>query len=457
VKIQKETEILIIGSGLTGLTTAHYLNKVGKDFLVIDRNPTVGGVIKTHQQEGFTFEQGPNTGVLSNEATVDLFDDLKGLCSLQIAGSHVNKRYVLKKGRWQPLPSGLLSAIQTPLFSWFDKFRILGEPFRKRGENPHETLDQLVKRRLGNSFLEYAIDPFILGIYAGDPAYLVPKYALPKLYHLEQKYGSFIGGAIKLARERKRSGQKIRATRQIFSSEGGLSNFINALYHSAGESHFHTNIKDITIQYDGKKFLGNGLDAQGNQLAITASKVVTTTSANELAGLLPFLDPKLLAPITNLLYAQVVQVALGFKHWQGIPLDAFGGLIPYREQRELLGILYPSAFFPERAPPGGALLSIFLGGVRRPKMYDNSDAEITKIIAREVNELMGLKTFQPDLLHIFRYQHAIPQYGIDTQARYAAVDHIQQRYPGLVIAGNLRNGIGMADRIQQGRELAEIL
>jgi oxygen-dependent protoporphyrinogen oxidase len=184
---------------------------------------------------------------------------------------------------------------------------------------------------------------------------------------------------------------------------------------------------------------------------------VTTTNAHELTGLLPFLDPKLLVSMTNLLYARVVQVALGFKHWQGIPLDAFGGLIPYREQRELLGILYPSAFFPERAPAGGALLSIFLGGVRRPKMYDKSDAEITKIIAKEVSELMGLKTFQPDLLHIFRYQYAIPQYGVDTQARYAAVDQIQQQYPGLVIAGNLRNGIGMADRIQQGRELAEIL
>jgi oxygen-dependent protoporphyrinogen oxidase len=450
-----ETEILIVGAGLTGLTIAHYLNKAKRDFLAIERLPFVGGVIQTRQQEGFIFEQGPNTGVLSTEATVDLFDDLKEQCTLQIAGSNVNKRYVLKKGHWQPLPSGLLSGIQTPLFSGYDKLRILGEPFRRRGKNPHETLDQLVKRRLGNSFLEYAVDPFILGIYAGNPAYLVPKYALPKLYNLEQKYGSFIRGAIKLGRERKQTVQK--ATRQIFSSQGGLSNFIKALYHSSGTEHFYTGTSQWSIRYQKGLFFAKGFDQQGHELAITAQKVITTTSANELVELLPFLETDTISAISNLLYASVIQVALGFKQWQGIPLDGFGGLIPFCEKRDLLGILFPSAFFPERAPERGALLSIFLGGVRRPELYTLSDTEITAIIAREVSELMKLKTFQPDLFHLFRYRHAIPQYGIDTEKRYAAVDKAQKQFPGLFVAGNLRDGIGMADRIQQGREIAQLV
>jgi protoporphyrinogen/coproporphyrinogen III oxidase len=118
--------------------------------------------------------------------------------------------------KWEPLPSGIIKGITTPLFTFPDKLRLLGEPFRKKGENPNETLADLVLRRMGKSFLDYAIDPFILGIYSGDPAKLVTKFAFPKLYRLEQDYGSFIKGALKKAKEPKTEREK-KATKEIFS------------------------------------------------------------------------------------------------------------------------------------------------------------------------------------------------------------------------------------------------
>src|SRR5665647_1256793 len=179
-------------------------------------------------------EAGPNTGVVSQPEIMELFDDLSGDCAIEIANPDAKKRLIWKDGKWHPLPSGLFQAITTPLFSTYDKFRILGEPFRKKGTNPDETIADLVLRRMGKSYLDYAVDPFISGIYAGDPSKLVTRFALPKLYQLEQNYGSFIGGTIKKSSEPKDERSK-RATREVFSAKGGLQNLINALVKSIGK------------------------------------------------------------------------------------------------------------------------------------------------------------------------------------------------------------------------------
>ena len=226
--MEKHTDILIVGAGLTGLTTAFYINKNQKDFVVIDKKPRVGGVINTESENGFTFETGPNTGVLGNPEVEELFEDLGSACQKVEASKLVNKRYILKGAKWRAMPMGPWQAITTPLFSLGDKFRILGEPFRAKGKNPNESLAEMVKRRMGKSFLQYAIDPFILGVYAGDPAKLVTKYAFQKLYRLEQDYGSFIGGSLK--KKKATDPRSKKATRKVFSVKGGLSNLPKDLF-----------------------------------------------------------------------------------------------------------------------------------------------------------------------------------------------------------------------------------
>ena len=114
-----------------------------------------------------------------------------------------------------------------------------------------------------------------------------------------------------------------------------------------------------------------------------------------------------------------------------------------------------SSLFSGRAPEGGALFSIFMGGVRRPDIYQLSEEAVLKVLQREFCDLMQLDEFKPDLLKIVRHEHAIPQYEADSGERFAAVSHLEQQFPGLIIGGNLRDGIGMADRILQARQLAE--
>jgi len=451
-----EKEIVIIGAGLTGLTLAFYLKKQGKDVLIIEKSAKTGGVIQTVKDDEFIYETGPNTGVIGNPEVAELFEDLEGLCKLETADPSAKRRLIWKNGKWRALPSGFWSAVFTPLFSLKDKFRVLGEPFRKKGTNPEENLADLVKRRLGKSFLNYAIDPFISGIYAGDPKYLIPKYALPKLYALEQNYGSFIKGSMKKAKENKKNPRLQKATKEVFSAKGGLSKLIAALTEKTGYENILLKAKNTTVLP-----VENGFEIQteinGEPVQIKAKKVVTTSGANELMNLLPFLTEKEKTPFEELKYASVVQAIVGYRKWKGRNLKAFGGLVPTIEERNILGSLFTSSFFTGRAPKNGALISVFMGGTKRPEIYEMDDEEIENLISRDLCEMLGMPIFRPDLFEIFRYKYAIPQYGLSSAQRFKTINRLQEKYPGLILAGNIRNGIGMADRIKQARDIAEEL
>jgi len=444
-----QKKVAIIGAGITGLTTAFNLKKENIPFTVFEKTNHLGGVIASHRENGFLYETGPNSGTISQPEVVDLFNDLKDECTMEIANEASGKRLIWKGGRWHVMPSGLISGISTPLFSLKDKFRLLGEPFRKRGTNPNESLADLVKRRMGKSFLDYAVDPFILGIYAGDPQYIVPKYALPKLYNLEQDYGSFIGGALKKRKEPKDEHQK-KATGKIFSVEGGLEELIKALVRKIGKENIKKECKRLDI-----KPVENGFEIQSQDFNGTFTHVVSTVNAAEVEKLFSFAGKDALAPIARLKYARVTEIAVGFKKWEGISLDAFGGLIPFKENMNLLGALFMSTLFKNRAPESGALITTFVGGIRKPELADLRGDALEDLIAEEMKIILGIKTFKPDLLKTKSHRRAIAQYGSDSEDRIKAIESIEKKYPGLFLAGSMIGGIGMADRMEQGRNLTE--
>jgi len=447
------SKVVIIGAGLTGLVTAHYLLKNGIDVKIVEKSNRPGGVIQTIHEQGFIIESGPNTGVISHPEITELFEDLDKDCSVEIANPEAKKRLIWKNGKWEPLPSGLMPAIKTPLFSLGDKFRILGEPFRKKGTNPDESIADLVIRRMGRSYLNYAVDPFISGIYAGDPTQLVTRFALPKLYALEQTYGSFIGGSIKKRSEPKEE-RAAKATREVFSAKGGLQSLIDALVKSIGSENILLNCLDVTVHPDNQEFKMT-FTKDGTESILFSEKVISTAGGNAVDSIFPFLGETQLNAIKQLEYAKVVQVALGYKNWKGTSIKAFGGLVPSREKRRILGVLFPSSFFENRAPKNGALLSVFLGGIKNGSFYYLKDEEIQALVEDEIGEMLKIKGIKADVLKIFRYKYAIPQYTKTTEQRLEAIHFAEKSFPGLMLAGNIRDGIGMGDRIKQGRNMAE--
>ena len=447
-------DAIILGGGLTGLTIAYYLKKSGYKIKLLEKNDRVGGVIQTITEDGFVYETGPNSGVVGSIEAAELFDELKEKCKLEIANDESKDRWIWKNGRWQSLPAGIMPGIKTELFDLKDKLKLLAEPFVPMGSNPDETVAELVVRRLGKSFLNYAVDPFISGIYAGNPNKLITKYALPKLYNLEQNYGSFIGGAIKKKFEN--SDPKLKkVTREVFSMEHGLHNLVKALEKEIGKETIETSSLDLKVDLTGKPYKVSYNQNGVNKQVISSDLVISTVGGYALESILSGIDNKEISEIINLKYTKVVQAIIGYKNWSGIPLQAFGGLVPSVEMRDILGILFISSLFKHRAPENGALLSVFLGGERRPDIISMSDDDIYKIVMDDVSDMLKPNYPKPDLLKIFRYEKAIPQYEISSKIRFAQIENIEIKYPGVVLAGNIRNGIGMSDRIAQAKQVVE--
>ncbi len=444
----QQHDTVIIGAGLTGLSTAFNLKNAGRDVLVLEKQNRIGGQIRTYTENGFTFESGPNTGVVSFPEVAELFQQLEGSCQLETACESSKRRLIWKGNRFHALPAGPLSAITTPLFTLTDKFRILGEPWRKKGDDPDESVGSLAQRRLGRSFYEYAVDPFISGVYAGDPMKLCTRYALPKLYNLEANYGSFIRGAIAKGKEPKSSRDRL-ATKKVFSAVGGLQHLVEAL---AKGVNIITGASDVRVMPDKEHRWRVTYD--GGSKVVYCRHVITTVGAYALPEVLPFVDQALMHPISSLYYAPVIQVCVGVRQAGSRRMPAFGGLVPSCEQQKVLGILFPSECFVQRAPEGGALYSYFMGGARHTDYMQKSDEEIRQMVLDSFHTMLKYPAdVEPDLIRIFRHERAIPQYRSDSGLRLQAVSSIQQQYPGLIIAGNLRDGIGMGNRIYQAANI----
>ena len=452
--MQNETktsiDVIVIGAGLTGLTTAHTLRKRGKKVLVIEKEQRIGGQIQTHRQGDFTFESGPNTGVVNCPEVAELFQDLtKWGCTLEEAHEEAKQRWIWKGTSFHALPADPIAALRTPLFTWHDKFGILLEPFRPKGTDPNEDVASMVVRRLGKSYLDYAVDPFISGVYAGNPHALITRFALPKLYNLEQNYGSFIRGAIAKRKEKKSDRERL-ATKKVFSAVGGLGYLTDALAQSVGLSNIILGANEVVAMPIGGQWQVEYTTETGEKVSLQSRNVITTVGAYALKAMLPFVKAGDMAPISALRYAPIVQVSVGLSNVQGIEHKAFGGLIPTCEQQQLLGILFPSACFSQRCPAEGALFSFFLGGMKHSEMLGKTNEELRELVTKALSKMLGFpQDVEPDMVQIFRHEHAIPQYELSSGARFAAVKRIEQAHPGLILGGNLRDGIGMADRIRQ--------
>ncbi len=137
-----KTDVTIIGAGLTGLSLAFFLQEKGIGVVVVEKQNRAGGVMQTLERDGFIYESGPNTGIIARGEVAGLFKALAPECTIELANPQSKNRWILKKGKWEPIPAGFIKAIRTPLFTLRDKFGILGEPFRKKGITPWKALPE---------------------------------------------------------------------------------------------------------------------------------------------------------------------------------------------------------------------------------------------------------------------------------------------------------------------------
>lgn len=448
--------MIIIGGGIAGLTAAFRLKKAGIKVTLLEKNDRLGGALYSHQEDGFLAELGPNSILETSPLVTELIQDI-GLEEDKVYANESSKvRYIVRNKKPVPLPSSPPSFIASPLFSFLAKLRLIKEPFIDAWDNQYEeSLSQFVIRRLGQEFLDYAINPFVAGVYAGDPDTLSVKHGFPKLYALEQKYGSLIKGQIKGAKERKKRQEVAKQSARMFSFREGLKMIPDRMMDLLGSDvQTSTRVKAMTKKAEAWEI--HALDSDGKEQVIPADGVLYTGRITDLHHIeINGQIPDEVTEMQHIYHPPVSVMVLGFHRDQvQHPLDGFGVLIPKVEEFQILGVLFSSSMFERRAPKDHVTLTIFVGGTRQPDNAQKSTEEILELTLRDLQTILGVNG-QPTFVHHTYWKQAIPQYNVGYGKYKDSFDHLEETYPGLYFAGNYRSGISVADTIVNSENVCE--
>ena len=446
-EMTESKRIAVVGAGISGLSTAYWLQKHGYSVTVLEKTSHIGGSIITENADGFLIDLGPNSGLETSEVLKDLIDEI-GLQDQKIyANEASNNRYVVRDSLLHAIPMSAGKFLKTKLFSTRAKIRLFKEPFIKPTDVEDISLADFVRYRLGDEFLDYAINPFVAGVYAGDPEVLSTPAAFPKLYALEQKYGSFIKGTIKGARERKKRKEVSKDRAKMFTFLDGMQTFTDRLAEKLEERiQIGTPVVQLTPGETGWRIWTESGDTH------EFDAVVLSVPSRELFQLLEPIVNDRVAPLETVPYPPVAVVFMGFKdEVVERDLDGFGFLVPKVENKQILGSIWSSTIFPNRAPEGFVAFTTFVGGTRQPDLANLDDEALTKIVIEDLNDLVGIRA-EPAFVRIKRWPRAIPQYVMGYPKIQQLFTELEEEYPGLYFAGNFRRGIGIGDSVLSAHE-----
>jgi oxygen-dependent protoporphyrinogen oxidase len=440
-------KIVVIGAGISGLTTAYLLSQKGFNVTILEKRDSVGGSIESVIENGFLFDRGPNSALETTPVIGKLIKELGLESELLYASKQANKRYILRDNKLHALPMSPQGLIKTKLFSGKAKLRLLAEPFIGRSKDGYyQSLAEFVKRRLGQEFLDYAINPFVAGVYAGKPEDLSVKSAFPKLYALEESYGGLIIGTIRSIRERKRRAEVSKQSAKMLSFKSGMMALPRAI-----EKYFDNNIilssEVISVDKNEKGFLLS-YKKDGNINKLDCDAILSTIPAYSASDLFTKYDKEFKTHAESIYYPPVLVYYLVYDR-KNIKqeLDGFGFLIPSKESKLFLGALWSSVIFTDRADDNKAAFTLFVGGSRNPNFVNEDRDLLLKKVRKEFESLMGISA-EPIFVSDRFWEKAIPQYNLGYVEHEKYFDAFEKQNQGIFISGNFRGGISVGDCIK---------
>jgi oxygen-dependent protoporphyrinogen oxidase len=437
--------LAVVGAGISGLTTAVCLVRAGHQVTVIERAARVGGLVESETSDGFVYDLGPQSFLLAGGLRELI--TWAGLEQSLLQAPARTPRYVYAAGRLQPVPLSPFALVTTSLFSWSTKGRILLEPLRRERPPEDESVAAFTRRKFGQEFLDRLVGPFVSGIYAGDPERLGLRDAFPDLYAWEHEHGSVVRGALRQRRPSTRP--------RLAAVAGGNARLLEALARQLGDR-VRCGVAVETIELQGgpsRRFVLRLAGGAERQLAVDA--VVLATSAWDAARLLGSVDAAAATLLQQVEYAPVGVVVTGFRrdHIRN-PLHGFGFLLAEDAWAPVLGTVWASSLFPDRAADGLCTLVSFVGGARFPRALEWPEQRIASHVQEMLKAVLG-SSGPPLFCRIRVHRPGLPQYVIGHRAR---MDQLQRRLaalPGLYLVGNYLEGISLPACVERAMRTAQ--
>jgi oxygen-dependent protoporphyrinogen oxidase len=453
--------VVLIGAGISGLVCAYRLKTLGIDVAVIEKSDRVGGVIQSERIDGFLIERGPNSSQ-GTEELLALVEEL-GIMSELAEGDPKAPAYVYFNGRLHPVPSSPGSFVKSHLLSLSGKMRIFGEPFvAVRRSDSEESVASFARRRIGREAAERMVAPFVSGIYAGDADRLSVQAAFPRLANLETGYGGLFRGTFAKAREARRAKKAASAVldkaaptrRRLCSFRNGMGFLTSTLGSKLGED-LLTGCEGLQLaRANDSAGFAVGFTRGSNNHDVTCDRLIISTPAHTASSLTAPFSAELGRLLGEIEYPPLSIVSLAYESTSvRTPLDGFGFLVPPSEGLNILGCVWNSSLFKDRAPKGKALMTAFIGGARNPAAAKLADDDLVSTAHNEIQRVLGISS-DPQPVAITRYERSIPQYNLGHFRRVQLIKGLQSDLGGLTLIGNYLNGVSTGDCIKEADRVA---
>jgi oxygen-dependent protoporphyrinogen oxidase len=442
--------IAVVGAGVAGLTAAYRLKRKGFRVVVYEASERAGGVVRTERRDGYLAELGPNSMDGAGGPVAELFTQL-GLDASRIeAQREAKKRYIVRKGKLVALPTSPSQLLTTRLLSNGAKLAIFGEPMVEPGDSPmEESVATFVRRRFNQEVLDYIANPFVGGIFAGDPEQLSARHALPRLHDLEHTHGSVMKALGPMLR--KGRGPAGPGAPALVSFAGGLQEIPDAL---TRELRSELRLKaPVTQIRSGPKGWTVSAAYQASELYDGVVYAAPAHRADEVD--LAFEGGDRVKTLGSIDHPPVAVLVLGFRREDvAHKLDGFGFLVPDVERRNVLGVIFSSTVFSGRAPDGHVLFTAFVGGVRNPDLANADLSTLTARVLDDLRLLLGVRG-EPTFRTFHLWPKAIPQYALSYSRFKEIMDDAERRNPGLALTGSYREGVALGEVITAAGQAAE--
>lgn len=431
----KKTKYLVIGGGISGSSTALFLSKETNDFILVESQDRLGGVIKTDIIDGYTCENGPNTILMNNDEIKSLIKDLSLDSQIVFANKNIDNKYFLHKNKILKFPNSLFSFLTTRLISFSDKIKVmLNFLYFKRS---YPIVYDYFKNNFSKAFHDNIIEPFLNGIFAGDTRKMSLEHTMPKFHVIQKKYKSFFQYLLF---------NKQNTKSLPFSIKGGFEKIFDKI-HLKLNKNILLNHKVNNIKYENNEYIVSFK----NKNIIIAKHIFISIGLSQVFKLLNYQPKKSFVGLYNpidVFHFGISEVNIGKK------INGFGLLSKKSEKKNILGILFNSDIFPHTAPSEYKLYTVLVGGEKQNEICRLPIEKVLQLVEQELKELFDIKEIA--FKKYFRWKRAIPKYNykllknIDNE-----IIMLSKKYKNIYFQGNYTKGVSVSACVTNSYHLVE--
>ncbi|HSQ60270.1 MAG TPA: protoporphyrinogen oxidase [Acidobacteriota bacterium] len=400
--------ILVVGAGVAGLATAWALRRdaatrgIPIDVQVLEGGSRAGGRIRTTREDGWTIEWAANA-IQGAEGSAWRIAEEAGLAGDRILSRpDAARRYIARGGKLHLVPLDPVSFLRFTGLSPAGRLRVALEPFYARRVPRDETVHDYAVRHIGEEAAVALIGSVVRGVFAGDARRLSLDSAFPLMREMERKHRSLVLAMIAAGKDARAQGKKgpgMAAAagpgrRALWTLRGGLESFVDALAKPLGPA---LRLRCPALALERRDAGGFRIRLASGE-ATEADVVVLTTAPRVSASLIRPIDPEAARELETIPSAGLNVVGLGFQRdaFRGTP-DGYGFLAAPGPGDDLnvLGALFESNLFPDRAPEGHVLVRVMIGGAERPDLVTKRDDELVAISMKALDRMVGLNRGLP--------------------------------------------------------------